>query len=125
MRFTVITTALLVLPLLAGCDDGNGSTASTTESARTSSSSTSSPQGGITAAELSRALQSKGGTNPRVADCIAGIYVQERLSQDALRVIRDSFANGGPDDSTYLKFSPQDQVKMGNASSRLVQECAF
>ncbi|WP_067694799.1 hypothetical protein [Nocardia jejuensis] len=143
MRKSAIAVALLALALLAGCGSDDTSSAPTTSVAATSISvsgkpgattpgastppggasptSGATPSGGaLSAAEISKNLQDKGQMDAQTADCIAKIYVEENLSQNALRKILETDSAGNP---LITGLTADDLRKAGTAAKRVVLEC--
>ncbi|MEV0341071.1 hypothetical protein AB0H49_18795 [Nocardia sp. NPDC050713] len=131
MRRTVIAVACVVLPLLAGCGD-EASTASTTAATSTESiasvtsaatSTVALPAGDLGQADIASALAGKG-LPPKQSECVARIYVEEKISQDGLRRILGADLSG-PVDPVLLGLSAEDRTRVGTATQRMVQECIF
>ncbi|MGV9415384.1 hypothetical protein ACWDOP_36265 [Nocardia sp. NPDC003693] len=149
MRKSVLAVALLALPLLAACGTDESSTApttlapvsssapvttspgattpkttvsapkSTTESDATTPGSV--PSGALAVPVISQSLQDKGGLDAKTADCVAKIYVEEDLSQNALTKIAQS---GNAANPTELGLSVDDLRKAAAAATRVVKECS-
>ncbi|MRH86563.1 hypothetical protein GFY24_03590 [Nocardia sp. SYP-A9097] len=144
MRKSAIAVALLALPLLAACstEDKTGAPAnlvsvtstpaavtSTTAPALTtttaptsaaiSTTSAVSTTGTLTAPLISKSLQDKGGLDTKTADCIAGIYVDEGLSQSGIQKLIDH----GYNNPAGIGLTTDDLRKAGKATKRIVSEC--
>ncbi|MEU1208986.1 hypothetical protein [Nocardia sp. NPDC005825] len=76
--------------------------------------------GALTAAEISKALQDKGKLSQQTADCVAGIYLQEGLSDSGIQKIIES-ANGT--NPTKVSLGTEDLLKAGKAGKRIATEC--
>ncbi|WP_156094748.1 hypothetical protein [Nocardia lijiangensis] len=134
MRNTVIAAVCIALPLLAGCGD-DSSTASGSSTAAASTSSVVStgtaaptgtvvlPAGDLSQADIATVLAGKG-LPPKQSECVARIYVEERISQDGLRRILGADLSG-PVDPALVGLSAEDQTRVGVATRRMVQECLF
>lgn len=149
MKKSIAVVAFAALPLLAACSNSQQAaspTPSTTPAAVTSAApattvsgspttpgtsptsgaslspgaSTSATSGGLSVDQVSKALQDKGKLSQQNADCVAGIYVQEGLSQSGIQKIIDS-ANGA--DPGKLSLSTEDLIKAGKATKRIATEC--
>lgn len=103
MRTTLIATALVALPLLAGCGSAN-----------------SQPQ--VTQAQLSKALQTSGLNDPKLADCAAKDYVSAGISQDGLRLMANGKVTQGQDPST-MGLSKDDAAKAKTAVQKILTDC--
>ncbi|MGW4355754.1 hypothetical protein ACWELJ_27050 [Nocardia sp. NPDC004582] len=150
MRKSVVVVALLALPLLSACANSQQAATPTptpagvpTSVAPTSGSGlpTTLPSGlpalpsgvslpasipaspavgALTAAEISKALQDKGKLSQQTADCVAGIYIQEGLSDSGIQKIIES-ANGA--NPTKVNLGTEDLLKAGKAGKRIATEC--
>ncbi|MGW5111742.1 hypothetical protein [Nocardia sp. NPDC004123] len=138
MRKSVVVVALLALPLLSACsnDQQSATPATTTAPAvtatsaaatsvsgapATSAGATTSPGGSaLTAEQISKALQDKGKLGQQTADCVAGIYLQEGLSDSGIQKIIDS-ANGT--NPAKVSLGTEDLIKAGKATKRIATEC--
>ena len=104
MRITLIAAALVALPLLAGCGSGNA-------------------QPEVTQADLSKALQSSGLNDPKLADCAAKIYVGEGISQDGLRLMTKPGTDTNKLDSNTMGLSKDDAAKAKSATQKILTAC--
>ncbi|WP_405486907.1 hypothetical protein [Nocardia sp. NBC_00511] len=147
MKKSIAVVAFAALPLLAACSNSQQAaspTSSTAPAAVTSATtvsgtptatpgatpssgasvgpgaSTTATSGGLSVDQVSKALQDKGKLSQQNADCVAGIYVQEGLSQSGIQKIIDS-ANGA--DPGKLSLSTEDLIKAGKATKRIATEC--
>ncbi|MEV0468123.1 hypothetical protein AB0I30_00850 [Nocardia tengchongensis] len=145
MRKSVVVVALLALPLLsAACNNDQTAATPAPSAAPTSAASISgsglpslSPGvtipgltpgattpggavGALTAAEISKALQDKGKLNQQTADCVAGIYLQEGLSDSGIQKIIESASGTNP---TKVSLGTDDLLKAGKAGKRIATEC--
>jgi hypothetical protein len=93
LRITLIAAALVAVPLLAGCGSSNA-------------------QPEVTQADLSKALQSSGLNDPKLADCAAKIYVGEGISQDGLRLM----TKPGTDTNKLDSARPGSAIRLGSPS---------
>lgn len=149
MRTSAFVVALLALPLLTACgsDDKSPTTPAPVSSAPTSvvatttgkpsgapsttvtapgsatTTSGSAPAGGLTAPQISKSLQDKGGLDEKTANCIANIYVDEGLSQNGIQKIIDSGYTAGTTNPLELGLTTDDLRKVGTATKRVVKEC--
>ncbi|WP_431968196.1 hypothetical protein [Nocardia sp. bgisy134] len=134
MRRT-IAVACIAVPLLAGCgdDSSTASGSSTTVAASTTAASTTVaaastttvplPAGDLSQADVTTVLAGKG-LPPKQSECVARIYVEEKISQDGLRRVLGADLSG-PVDPVLLGLSAEDQTRVGVATRRMVQECIF
>ncbi|MFD6352604.1 hypothetical protein [Nocardia tengchongensis] len=145
MRKSVVVVALLALPLLSAACTNDQTAATPTPSAAPTSAALISGSGlpslspgvtipgltpgattpggavgALTAAEISKALQDKGKLNQQTADCVAGIYLQEGLSDSGIQKIIES-ANGT--NPTKVSLGTDDLLKAGKAGKRIATEC--
>ncbi|GAB3212208.1 hypothetical protein ACWCW7_16855 [Nocardia tengchongensis] len=145
MRKSVVVVALLALPLLSAACNNDQTAATPTPSAAPTSAAPISGSGlpslspgvtipgltpgattpggavgALTAAEISKALQDKGKLNQQTADCVAGIYLQEGLSDSGIQKIIES-ANGT--NPTKVSLGTDDLLKAGKAGKRIATEC--
>ncbi|MFE5287697.1 hypothetical protein ACFRAQ_22245 [Nocardia sp. NPDC056611] len=149
MRKSVVVVALLALPLLSACANSQQAATPTPAGVPTSVAPTSGSGlpttlpsglptlpsgvtlpssiaatpgalGALTAAEISKALQDKGKLNQQTADCVAGIYIQEGLSDSGIQKIIES-ANGA--NPTKVNLGTEDLLKAGKAGKRIATEC--
>ncbi|MFF0528313.1 hypothetical protein ACFYT3_07965 [Nocardia amikacinitolerans] len=123
MRKSVIAAMCVVLPLLAGCGDetSTASGTSTTSAPSVTSTAPALPAGDLSQADIATALAGKG-LPPKQSECVARIYVEEKISQDGLRRILAADLSG-PVDPVLLGLSAEDRTRVGAASQRMVQEC--
>ncbi|MEV0028784.1 hypothetical protein [Nocardia sp. NPDC050793] len=129
MRRTIAAVCIAV-PLLAGCGDGSSTeSGSSTTSATPAVSTTAAtgtvalPAGELSQADIATVLAGKG-LPPNQSECVARIYVEEKISQDGLRRILGADLSG-PVDPVLLGLSAEDQTRVGVATRRMVQECIF
>ncbi|MEC3914401.1 hypothetical protein [Nocardia sp. CDC160] len=143
LRKSIVAAALLALPLLSACSNSQDSVtaasttpapASVTSAAKTTVSGapttspgattapggSGAPGGGLTAEQISKALQDKGKLSATTADCVANIYIQEGLSDSGIQKIIDS-ANGT--NPAKVSLGTDDLVKAGKATKRIATEC--
>ncbi|MEC3958297.1 hypothetical protein VMT65_35040 [Nocardia sp. CDC153] len=149
LRKSIVAAALLALPLLSACSNSQESVtaASTTPApaavtsaakttvsgapttspgaavspgATTAPGGSASPGSGLTAEQISKALQDKGKLSATTADCVANIYIQEGLSDSGIQKIIDS-ANGT--NPAKVSLGTDDLVKAGKATKRIATEC--
>ncbi|MFB8009780.1 hypothetical protein [Nocardia sp. NPDC056000] len=147
MRKSVIAAALLALPLLAACSTNDstpanlvtassapaaavtttatpgGSTTTTTSPAKSGAPTTSgaaTPGGStLTAPQISKSLQDKGGLDAKTADCVAGIYIDTGLSDSGIQKLIDH----GYTNPATLNLTSEDFRKAGTAVKRITTEC--
>ncbi|TQM29894.1 hypothetical protein [Nocardia bhagyanarayanae] len=122
----MIAAVCVVLPLLAGCGDETSTApdSSTAGAAPTTVASTGTlPAGDLSQSDIATALSGKG-LPPKQSECVARIYVEEKISQDGLRRILTADLSG-PVDPVLLGLSAEDQTRVGTATQRMVQECIF
>ncbi|MVU80121.1 hypothetical protein GPX89_23100 [Nocardia sp. ET3-3] len=142
MRKSVVVVALCALPLLSACSNSQQA-ATPTPTAPTSAvvaapsttvsgmpttapggsgapGGSASPGNGLTAEQISKALQDKGKLSQATADCVADIYIQEGLSDSGIQKIIDS-ANGT--NPAKVSLGSDDLIKAGKATKRIATEC--
>ncbi|WP_330184372.1 hypothetical protein OHB26_12705 [Nocardia sp. NBC_01503] len=141
MRKTAIAVALLALPLLAACSSEDKSGApvnpvsattpavavtttapavtTTTTSSGVATTSGAPTSGTLTAPQISKSLQDKAGLDSKTADCVAGIYVDEGLSQSGIQKLIDH----GYNNPVGIGLTGDDLRKAGTATKRIVTEC--
>ncbi|MEV6068012.1 hypothetical protein AB0L82_15790 [Nocardia sp. NPDC052001] len=146
MRKSVIAAALLALPLLAACSTNDstpanlvtassapaaavtttaspGGTTATTSPAKSgapTTSGTATPGGStLTAPQISKSLQDKGGLDAKTADCVAGIYIDTGLSDSGIQKLIDH----GYNNPATLNLTSEDFRKAGAAVKRITTEC--
>lgn len=143
MRKSVIAAALLALPLLAACSTNDstpanlvtassapaaavtttatpGATTSPTKSGAPTTSGTATPGGStLTAPQISKSLQDKGGLDAKTADCVAGIYIDTGLSDSGIQKLIDH----GYNNPATLNLTSEDFRKAGTAVKRITTEC--
>ncbi|MFE3191240.1 hypothetical protein ACFXHA_19675 [Nocardia sp. NPDC059240] len=146
MRKSIVVAALIALPLLSACSNSQqAAPATTTPNAATttaaavttvsgaptvtpgasgtpSAGATTTPGSGsgLTADQISKALQDKGKLSQTTADCVANIYIQEGLSDSGIQKVIDS-ANGT--NPTTAGLSKDDLIKAAKATTRIATEC--
>ncbi|MFC9996449.1 hypothetical protein [Nocardia sp. NPDC127526] len=105
MRISLLTAALVALPLLAACGSDDKA-----------------PD--ITPAEVSKALQAGGLKDAALADCAARIYVEQGISQDGLRLmIKNDQKAATATNMEELGMTGEDADKARAATNKIVGEC--
>ncbi|MGW4241743.1 hypothetical protein [Nocardia sp. NPDC004722] len=147
MRKSIVVAALLALPLLSACSNSQEAAPATTTplaakvtttapattvsgaptvtpgaSGTPAAGATTAPGSGsgLTADQISKALQDKGKLSQATADCVANIYIQEGLSDSGIQKVIDS-ANGT--NPAKAGLSTDDLIKAAKATSRIATEC--
>ncbi|GAB2522561.1 hypothetical protein [Nocardia heshunensis] len=143
MRKSIVVAALIALPLLSACSNSQQAAPATTTpnavkattsapattvsgapgaSGTPAAGATTTPGSGsgLTADQISKALQDKGKLSQQTADCVANIYIQEGLSDSGIQKVIDS-ANGT--NPTTAGLSKDDLIKAAKATTRIATEC--
>ncbi|MFC4123681.1 hypothetical protein [Nocardia rhizosphaerae] len=99
MRICLLAATLLAVPVLSACGSDEPPA--------------------VTQAELSKSLQDKGLSNPELADCAAGVFLDSGMSQDGLRVMVSNAQSGDPAEL----LGEEDAAKVGAAQSKIAADC--